>query len=432
MTTRNFGSIAGIFLNNLSVKQTVLKNTFWLVLAEGFSKVLSFILSIFVARYLQASGYGVFSFIFAFSALFAIFADIGLSTLTIREIAKNKKIVRKYIDNLLILKFLLGLATFLLIFLTVQFLGKPPEVKSLVYLTALFIVVNSLTSFFQSIFQGFEKMEFLAISKLVYSITLFTLSFFVILQNLGIQTLVKASVYTALITLILVITLTWKKFTPFRIELDFSFWKKTLGEAWAFGLIGLLGLIYFQLNTIQVNLIAGDTETGWYSVAYQFILALITLVNLFFASLFPTLSKVYKQSKIRFYTLLSYFSQRAILVCFAACLILFIASRYLISFLYGSEFSNSINILRLLSISAFILFINTPFSEALRIMNLQKDYSKLLFWGVLLNFLLNFPLIYLWGGFGASLTTIFSASLISFLLIKRFSKQKVIDLKTQR
>jgi len=428
MAVRNFSSITDLFLDNLSVKQTVLKNTFWLVLAEGISKILSFILSIFVARYLQASGYGVFSFAFAFSAMFAILADVGLSTLTIREVAKNKKLARKYIDNLLVLKLLLGLITFFLIFLVVQFLGKPPAVKSLVYLTAIFIVVNSLTTFFQSIFQGFEKMEYLAISKLVYSLSLFTLSLFVIWQNLGIQTLVKASVYTALITLVLVIILTWKKFTSFQFDLDFAFWKESLREAWAFGLIGLLGLIYFQLNLIQVNLIAGDTETGWYSVAYQFVAAIMVLFNLFYASLFPALSKLYLQSKTKFYQFLDFFGKRAILISFVACLILFIASQYLISFLYGPEFFNSINILRLLLISTFILYLNTPFSEALRMMNLQKDYSKLLFWGVLLNFLLNFPLIYYWGALGASLTTIFSSSLITFLMIKKFKEHQKIDL----
>ena len=429
MATRNFDSITNLFLSNLTIKQTVLKNTFWLVLAEGISKILSFILSIFVARYLQASGYGIFSFVFAFSAMFAIFADIGLSALMIREVAKNRKLARKYIDNLLVLKFLLGLATFFLIFLTVQFLGKPPAVKSLVYLTAIFIVLNSFTTFFQAIFQGFEKMEYLAISKLVYSITLFALSFLVIWQNLGIQTLVKASAYTAFITLVSVIILTWKKFTPFQFDLDFTFWKKSLGEAWPFGLIGLLGLIYFQLNIIQVNLIAGDTETGWYSVAYQFIAAIMVLFNLFYASLFPTLSKLYLQSKTKFYQFLDFFGKRVISISFLACLVLFIVSKYLIAFLYGPGFLNSINILRLLLISTFILYLNAPFSEALRMMNLQKDYSKLLFWGVLLNFLLNFPLISLWGALGASITTIFSASLITLLMIWRFRKQKMIDLQ---
>lgn len=429
MVKKNVSFVSRLFFSNLSLKQTVLKNTFWLALAEGMGKLLSFALSVFVARYLQVRGFGVFSFVFAFSALFAIFADLGLSTLAIREVAKNKKIARKYIDNLLILKLILALATFLLISLVIQFMGKPAEVKSLVYLTALFVVVNSLTTFFQAIFQGFEKMEYLAVSKLVYALTLFFLSLLVIWQNLGIHSLVKVSVYTALINLVLVILLTRKKFTQFRWEIDFRFWDQALKEAWPFGLISLLGLIYFQLNTIQVNLLAGDVETGWYSVAYQFIATLMILFNLFYASLFPTLSKVYQQSKAKFYRFLDFFSQRAILACLAVCLLLFIVSKDLIVLLYGPAYVKSVNILRLLLISTFILYLNAPFSEALRMMNLQKDYAKLLFWGVLLNFLLNFPLIYLWGALGASTATIFSASLISFLMIMRFRKQKMADLQ---
>ncbi len=308
-------------------------------------------------------------------------------------------------------------------------MGKPAEVKSLVYLTALFVVVNSLTTFFQAIFQGFEKMEYLAVSKLFYSFTLFFLSLLVIWQNLGLHSLVKVSLYAALLNLALVVFLTRQRFVQFRGALDFGFWDRALREAWPFGLISLLGLIYFQINLIQVNLLAGDVETGWYSVAYQFIATLMILFNLFYASLFPTLSKVYQQSKAKFYRILAFFSQRAILACLLACLILFIISQQLIVFLYGPAYLKSADILRLLLVSTFILYLNAPFSEALRMMNLQKDYAKLLFWGVLLNFLLNFPFIYLWGALGASLTTIFSASLITLLMIDRFKQQKAADLK---
>jgi len=428
MSTRNFGSITNLFLNNLSIKQTILKNTFWLVSAEGISKFFSFTLSIFVARYLQASGYGILSFAFAFTALFSVSTDFGLSTLTIREIAKSKKLVRKYIDNLLPLKSILAIFTLILIFLVTQVLGKPAEVKNLIYLAGIFLVINSLITFLQSIFQGFEKMEYLAVSKLIYSISLFIIAIFIIWQDLGIMILIKGYVLSAIITFITVFILIRERFTHFWLELDLNFWRETLSEAWPFGLIGLLGSLYFQMNTIQVNLIAGDVETGWYSVSFQFVMTLLTLVNLFFASLFPTLSKVYKQSKKEFYRLLDYFSKRVIFTCFILCLGLFLISKPIILLLYGPGFLMSANIMRLLTISLFILFINISFSEALRIMNLQRQYLKALFWGVLLNFLLNFPLIYYWGALGASLTTIFSSSLITFLMIKKFKEHQKIDL----
>ncbi len=50
------------FLENLGVKQTIFKNTFWLAVAEGVTKFLKLILIIYVARVLGATEYGKFTF----------------------------------------------------------------------------------------------------------------------------------------------------------------------------------------------------------------------------------------------------------------------------------------------------------------------------------------------------------------------------------
>lgn len=420
--------LKSLFLDNLTTKQTIFKNTFWLMFAEIISKAPVFLLTIWIIRYLGAKNYGKFTFAFAFGSLFTIFTDFGLSTLTIRDVAKNKSQAKKYIDNLLVLKLILSFVTLILIFSAIQFLGKSPEVKALVCFVAIFVVITSFITFFQSIFQAFEKMEYLTLSKIAYSVSLVTIILLIIWQSLGVKALTGGYVYSALITLVTVLILTRKKFTHFWLEIDWDFWKKTLSEAWPFGLIGLLGSIYTQINIVQISLISGDIETGWYSTAYQFIFILTTLVGIFFSALFPTLSKEYGKSKTNFYNLVDFFGRKIIFCCFVLCLILFLTSRKIILLLYGPGYFNSINMLRILLISIFILFINTPYSEALRVMNYQKEYLKSFFWGVLLNFLLNFPLIYFWGGLGGAISTIFSSLLITALMLIKFQRFKTIDL----
>ena len=75
------------FLKNLSTKQTIAKNTFWLAVAEGITRFLKLFLIIYVARILGATEYGKFTFALAFVSLFAIFSDLGLSQITTREFA---------------------------------------------------------------------------------------------------------------------------------------------------------------------------------------------------------------------------------------------------------------------------------------------------------------------------------------------------------
>ncbi len=139
-----------------------------------------FFLTTLIARYLGAAGYGKFSFVFAFVALFAVLADFSLSTLAIREVARNKKLARKYIDNIAVIKLILGIITFALIIIVIQFLEKTPEVKTLVYLVGIWVVIQRFTQFFQSIFRAFEKMQYEAFSKIIYSTALFCIAFSVI------------------------------------------------------------------------------------------------------------------------------------------------------------------------------------------------------------------------------------------------------------
>jgi len=81
---------AGFLLHNLGEKQTIAKNTFWLGVAEGITRFLKLFLIIYVARILGATEYGKFTFALAFVSLFAIFSDFGISTITTREIARDK------------------------------------------------------------------------------------------------------------------------------------------------------------------------------------------------------------------------------------------------------------------------------------------------------------------------------------------------------
>ncbi|MFH1890626.1 MAG: flippase [Candidatus Kuenenbacteria bacterium] len=412
--------IRSLFLDNLTSNQTIYKNSFWLMLAEIISKVPIFFLNLWIVRYLGAQAYGQFSFVFAFCALFATLTDLGLSTLIIRDIAKNKHQIKKYLDNLLVLKLILGLITFAVIFVAIQFMGKSPEIEFAVYMVAIFTIAISLVAFFQSVFQAFEKMEYLALSKVIYSASLLTLIILIIWQKGQVTSLVGGYVYSALITLISVLIFVRKRFTKFLFEIDLNFWKKIISQAWSFGLIGILSSMYIQIAVIQINLILNDFETGIYNVAYQFIFVFMTLINIFICSLFPTLSKEYQKSKVKFYRMLSFFSQRIIIISLIFCLVVAIFSEKLILFLYGHDYLGSVVILRVLLVANFFLVINQICLLALSIARRQKQYLKPLFIGVVTMSLLNYPLIFIWGGLGASLSAVVSSIVIAMMITKKF------------
>ena len=66
----------------MNTVQRIAKNTAVMMIAQVASFLLSFFSVMYIARYLGAAGFGILSFALAFTVIFAVFGDLGLSPLT--------------------------------------------------------------------------------------------------------------------------------------------------------------------------------------------------------------------------------------------------------------------------------------------------------------------------------------------------------------
>ena len=91
----------------------------------------------YTARYLGPDAYGILSFALAFTVIFGIMADLGLSQFMVREIPRNKNLASKYLGNALILKLIASILTFALVVIVINLLNYPKTTINVVYLIAL-------------------------------------------------------------------------------------------------------------------------------------------------------------------------------------------------------------------------------------------------------------------------------------------------------
>jgi len=84
----------------MNTVQRIAKNTGVLLVSQIASYILGFFFVMYTARYLGAGGFGILSFALAFTGIFGVFSDLGLSTLTVREVARDKSLARKYFGNI--------------------------------------------------------------------------------------------------------------------------------------------------------------------------------------------------------------------------------------------------------------------------------------------------------------------------------------------
>jgi len=138
--------------------QRIAKNTAALFAAQFVTAILSLVLAIFIARSLGDVIFGKYSFALSFTALFAVFSDLGYNTLLIREVARDKAQASKYLNNVLCMRALISLVIFAIIVITINVMSYPADTKNVVYLFGIYTLVTSFAAVFKVTFRAFEKM----------------------------------------------------------------------------------------------------------------------------------------------------------------------------------------------------------------------------------------------------------------------------------
>ena len=117
------------------------------VVISSISKVLSTILALvsiaFITRYLGKEGFGNYATVLAFLSFFAAIADLGLYSISTREISKEGSDEKKIIGNIFVLRIVSALAVLILAPIIVSFFPYPPEVKAGVIVVAFSFIFSS-------------------------------------------------------------------------------------------------------------------------------------------------------------------------------------------------------------------------------------------------------------------------------------------------
>lgn len=399
----------------MNTAQTIAKNTSVLLISDIISKILALFYIMLIARYLGASGFGIIAFATAFTGLFAVLSDIGLGTLTIREVAKDKSLAGKYVNNLLSIKLILTVVTFGLIVLTINLMDYPDQTVMVVYFMGGTVICMAFTQVFNSLFQAFERMEYIAIGTIIHSVA--TLSGALLVIHLGFGVIEFALVYLISSALMLgysLLVFVTKFLTP-KFNMEFSFWKWLLEEGWPFGLFIIIGIVATRIDIIMLSAMKGDEIVGWYQAAVTIVVTLQFIPSAVINSFYPKLSVYHGRNEP-----LENLAQKMNRVLFAIALLLtmgtFVFASRVIPFVYGSGFNESIILLQILSVYLFVTYIP---ADGVVLNAIHKQ--KLKFYAgvamIITNVVLNLIFIPKYGAIAAACTTIFSYIILRGLYI---------------
>ena len=412
--------------------QRIAKNTAALFAAQFVTAILSLVLTIFIARSLGDVIFGKYSFALAFTAIFAVFSDLGYNTLLIREVARDKSQASKYLNNVLCMRALLFLVIFALIVITINLVGYPADTKNVVYLFGIYTLMVSFSAVFKVTFRAFEKMEYEAGIIIFTNIIRVSLGLLVLFWGYGLIELALVFLISGVFDFLFSFLACERKFVKPKIELDFEFWKSTIKIALPLSMLSIFALIYIRIDILMLSMMKGDAVVGWYNAAYGLVLAFTPIPQLFMNALFPLMSSYSVSSKeLLKVTYEKSFKYLLILGLPLTVGITLLADR-IILFFYGQQFYPSIIALQILAWDILLIFSYMCFAFILVSIDKQNQMAVIAGCAALLNVILNLILIPHFSYVGAAVATLITEtiliSLYFILISKSFYKLSISNI----
>jgi len=398
--------------------QRISKNVSIVIISQILTYVLAFFTVIYTARYLGAGGFGILSLALSIGAIFGVFVDMGLSTLLVRELARDKSKSGKYIINSILMKILLSIITFGLVFLTVQVIGYDPLESLAIYLITIAVIITSFYNLLNAIFQAEERMEYLSIANIINGAVLFGGTIVGIYLGLNIIYFTMVYIFTSIVVLIYCSVVYFKEFSGIPLEIDFAFWKPTIKEAWSFGIIFLSGMLYTYVDSIMLSILKGTEAVGWYSAAYRLMYIALLLPNAINMAVYPVMSRLFNDSSSESLTMLyeRYFKYMLI-VGIPLGVGTSILAKPLILLLYGTGYEQSIIALQILVWTIVFTFAGASYIQLLQSINKQMIITKISIFCLIINIIINLILIPPYSFVGASIATLITEIvLVSYII----------------
>jgi O-antigen/teichoic acid export membrane protein len=396
------------------------------------------IFSITMARLLGRDIYGLISIAVGFIGIFAIFGDVGLNVAGIRYISmyyakKRYEDIRTIIKLSFLIKLSLGLVLGTICFFAADLFADffQKNVASLFRITAFVIICNILSSVFQTVMKGMQRMDFFAISNIFRDISWIIVSIGLVLNGWGVIGAMAGYLISALIWLIICgiiylipLSQSIPKTQKRKKEGSHVIRNRLIIFGMPVAIMDLTVLLYNWIDTFTLAYFRPTWEVSCYNIAFGLVNMVMIIIASVSTTLFPIFSSYHAiKKKKRQIMIFEKMVKFVIIIIYPLLVLMWFLAPYLI-LIYGSEYLPAIYPLLILVTWGFFRPISNIGGGFLTSKGRQRLVMKITISMAVLNLILNLILIPILHMIGAAIATsvsfIFGALITYTILLKDY------------
>jgi O-antigen/teichoic acid export membrane protein len=397
----------------------IVGNIGWLSIEKVLTMFASLFVGIYVIRYLGNDNFGKLSYGVSFVSLFEALAKLGLDSIVVRNIVRDKTATEKILGTAFFLKTIGAVTTIVLIGCAIWTFKQDTEIRWITIIIAFSLLFNTfdvIDLWFQSevlsrsvaivrsiqvILSSIAKVIFIALKLPLLAFVLLILVdyFFRAIGLIGIYLKHDRSLKK------------WKVNLPTAIEL--------LKDSYPLIVAAVMVTIYFKIDQVMLGNMVSDEAVGNYAAAVRFSELWYFIPIAICSSVFPTILRAKERSDREYQTRLQQLYDLMAAIALVIAIPMTFCSKTLITTLLGGEYAPAGDILALHIWAGLFAFLGLGGHQWLMAENFTWFSSITTSLGAVTNIILNYLFIPSYGGVGAAAATVISygiSSHVTFLL----------------
>jgi PST family polysaccharide transporter len=403
--------------------QKTIGSTSWVVLDKLIRLGLGLIVTVWTARYLGPSDFGMLNFATAFVALFSVFANLGMQGVIVRDLVNHPDRRDALLGSAIFLR-LLGSVLATIGAIVVAYLLRQNDIESFWVVTIVAIgLVPQSWDLIDYAYQADIHARPIVILRNVSFVICAAGKLALIAKGGSVLGFAWLTTAEFALTAVLMGGLAAKQHKLPRIlgatraELRYL-----IRTCWPLVITGLSVLLYWRIDQVMLGQMAGDATVGVFSAAVR-----VSEVWYFFptaitSAIAPALTIIYRRSETEYLERLFHAMRLLAWMGVAMGLIFALFSSRIIHILYGAKYEQAGTILAIHGWAGIFVAMGLVGSGWFLNRGLLSYSMYQTFLGALTNIVLNLFLIPAFGGVGAAVSTVVSYAVAAVFLNAVFPK----------
>jgi O-antigen/teichoic acid export membrane protein len=392
------------------------------LLATGnlFSRLLQFVVAIFIIRHLDPASYGDFTLAYAYQAVFITLASAGLDVILTRLGSQSPSQLGRLIGSGILLKVGLAAVAYLLSVGLLPLWGYRPGARNAILVFNLTLLVNPL-AIGRLIFLIHQQIRKVVVLDVLAMLVWALLSLIGVLSGAGATGILGFQLAAGALTSLLYLYYGRRLLSgPLVWKIDLGIWRRLLLDAWPVAISGLLYILHTQIARLLIGNMLSEAEGGHFSLATNLGTLLTALPGIYFSAVYPLLARDFSTNRPEFERLVRLSFQILLAIALPFAILLSFTSSTVVRLYAGPAYLDAAPLASALAWLEVFSFLWSVIYYAMLAADLQRLFPKISIALILVRLvclLVWLPRIGLFGAIAAGLVMNLTALAIYFLLI---------------